>query len=268
MTTVQSLVPAGSFFSEGTFAGLVLMAVAASILGGMLRLIFGRGSGAVKAVSGFIAVVFLYLITAVFPVKIPGLRTLLPPLPFARISREGFALLPLTGLPADSLSAEFLRMFCLAFFVNLTEDLMPKGKKFLNWFFFRLISVSAALALYWMVCFLSGRYCPELFGLWAKPVLIGFWLLIGILALSKWMLALTAASVNPLLGLLFAFFFSGRSGVQFTKAIGTTLLSAAAIVVLGRIGFTGFVFSGFSMFAWGPSLLLICGLLYLFGMYL
>ena len=65
MTTVQSLVPAGSFFSEGTFAGLVLMAVAASILGGMLRLIFGRGSGAVKAVSGFIAVVFLYLITAV-----------------------------------------------------------------------------------------------------------------------------------------------------------------------------------------------------------
>lgn len=115
---------------------------------------------------------------------------------------------------------------------------------------------------------MTERYTPGLFTFRARPVLIGFWLLIGVLALSKWFLTLAAAAVNPLLGLLFAFFFSGKVGIQFTKAIGTTLLFAAVVAALNHAGFTVFAFAPFSLSICFPFLLLICVLLYLFGKYL
>ena len=273
MTTVQSLIPSGfSFFPDANTDHLVhmilAMAVGCCILGGLIRFLSGPESAVSKAISACIHIFFLYLIVIAVFALVPAFRSLLPPLPFLSVDGTSFSLWALSGLSSEAFFSALLRLFVLAVLVNLLEEFIPKGSKFLHWYFFRLITACAALGLYIGICALSDRYAPNFFGSWSGTILISFWLLIGILGLSKGMLILVAAVVNPILGVLFAFFFSNVVGKQFTKSIGTCLLAIALIYALQAEGVQGFVFSDFSLSTYGLCLLFVSVLLYLFGRFL
>ena len=273
MTTVQSMIPSISGPLSGlNWSGLISFAitlgVGVCIFGGILRLLFGKGSPVVKAVFGCIHVALIYLIATAVYALAPGIRSSIPPLPFITIGADALFVWDLTILTLDSFTSGLLRLFILAFLVNLLEDLVPKGEKCLLWYFYRLLTACAALGFYIGICILTDRFLPQFFGQWAAPIVISIWLLIGILGLSKGLLTLIAVAFNPVLGLLFAFFFSNLVGKQFVKAILTCLLALAVFYGLYQSGFTGFVFSQFSMAAYGPSCLVVLAVLFLFGKFL
>lgn len=273
MTTVQSMIPSISGYVLGldwvTLGRMaLLMGVGVCILGGLLRLVFGKGSAMVKAVSACIHVVLIYLIAITLYALAPQLRSAIPPLPFLSIQADHCAILDFTALSAESFFSGIFQLFILSFLANLMEDLIPKGSKLLGWYFYRLLSACCALGMYLGIYLLICRFAPQIFGTWAIYILLSIWILIGILGLSKGLLTLIAAVFNPLLGLLFAFFFKNLVGRQLTKAILTSLLFLGILYGLLHCGFTGFVFSGFSIAAFAPSLFISLICLYLFGTYL
>ena len=74
--------------------------------------------------------------------------------------------------------------------------------------------------------------------------------------------------VHPIIGVLYAFFFSNLFGRQFSKSILTTLILTALVGGLNQMGFSRFAFSDFSLLTYGPVCLILIGTLYLFGRFL
>lgn len=273
MITVQSMIPAASLLaSEPDWVALTKLglcyAISVCILGGLLQLIFGKGSSAVKAVFSCIHIALMYLCAMVLFSLAPGIRSILSPLPFVTVHSDSIALWDITALRSAEFFPAMLQLFLLAFLVNLLEDLVPRGNQILSWYFFRLLTACSALACYCVISILINRYAPQVFGQWAAPILVASWLLIGILGLSKGLLTLIAAAFGPVLGVLFAFFFTNLVGKQFTKSILTCLLTMAVLFELSRSGFSGFVFSQLSSAAFAPTFVVSLACLYLFGKFL
>lgn len=243
----------------------LFVAAAVCILGGVLRLIFGKGSSMVRSVSACVSLVLIYLTGIVLYVLVPQIRGSLASLPFISVTADAFSLWNIAGMDAASLYAPTLQLFVLAFIVNLLESLLPRGKKLLSWYGFRLLTVAAALAVYTLVCTLINSFVPQLFGEWAGFVLLGIWIFIGLIGLLKLLLTVVLAVINPIIGALYAFFFSNLFGKQFTKSILTTVLCVVLLVLLYRLGFVAFAFDSFSLAAYGPSCLIALLALYLFG---
>lgn len=269
MTTVQSMIPYFSRFSQGLDSmALVQLAltlwISILILGGTLRLLFGAGSPVVKSVSACVHILLINLIVIILFALFPFARIFLPHLPFLYINTEGFSIVNFSLSAASSFFPDLLRLFTLGFLVNLTEEIFPMGQRFTTWCFFRLLTTCTALAGYIGILALSDRLMPQIFDQWSGVILIAIWLLIGILGLSKWLLTLIAAVFNPLLGLLFAFFFTNTVGKQFTKAIATCFLTLAVFYGMIQSGFYAFSFSQFSGAVYIPSCLVIMLVLYLF----
>lgn len=269
MTTVQSMLfGTGSFPFSGNFLRFTLtFAAVACMLGGVLRLLLGRDSAVVHSLSSCIVIALVYwtVITgcALMPDFFGRLR-----LPFLTVSpdaarpMEPSSLLPIACYP------ELLRLFLLAFLCNLLEDILPRGEKFLPWLFFRSVSLYGTLGLYGCICLLTQQYAPQIFGILAQPILIFLCGLILTLALYKGLLALTAAAANPLLALLFTFFFSNVVGKQLGKSISACVLVSAVFSLLAKYGFYGFAFSQFSPAEFGPYCIVLLSASFVFRNFL
>lgn len=270
MTIVQDILPTVTTLAAGIdwfsiAKAAFYLAAAVCILGCLLRLVFGKGSSLVRSVSACLSVALIYIADILIFKFIPSLRRSIASLPFLSIDADAFYLWDIASLPAASLYPALLQSFLLAFLVNLLETLLPHGKKFVSWYFLRLLTVIAALGVYSLISGLILSFAPEVYGALAGWILVGIWAFIGLLGIAKWLMALAVAVINPVLGALFAFFFSNSFGKQFTKAILTTLLTLVIFIVLYSMGFTGFVFDSFTLASYGPSCLIAMAALYLFG---
>lgn len=270
MTIVQDLLPTVSGLTAdidwlSIAKAAFYLAAAVCILGCVLRLIFGRGSSLVRSVSACISLVLVYIAGILIFKFLPILRGSVAGLPFITITPDGFYLWDVLSLSTPSLCPSLLQLFLLAFLVNLLESVLPHGQKLVSWYFLRLLTVGATLALYSLISGLVWSFAPEIYGAWAGPILVGLWACIGLLGIAKVLMALAVAAINPVLGALFAFFFSNIFGKQFTKAILTSVLMVTILAVLYETGFTGFVFDSFTLPSYGPSCLIAIASLYLFG---
>lgn len=270
MTIVQDMLPAVSEISQNVdwlyiLKTALLAAAAVCIIGGVLRLIFGKGSKLVRSVSASINVVMIYLTAIILYVLAPQLRDSLTSLPFISVSEEAFYLWDITSLTHSSLFPALLQLFVLAFLVNVMETFLPQGKNFLSWYGFRLLSVAASLGLYTLLGVLVQNFAPQIYGEWAGFILLGLWLLILLTGLLKVLLAVILTAVNPIIGTIYTFFFSNIFGRQFSKAILTTLLCVALLMLLRSLGISAFAFETFSLASYGPTCIIAVLALYLFG---
>lgn len=270
MPIVQNLLPALTELTSKidwlyTLKTALLIGAAVCILGGVFRLICGKGSKLVRSVSGSVILMLVYLADILVYVFAPSLRDILAPLPFLTVTEDAFFLWDICSLRGNELYIPLLQLFLLAFFANLLDGLMPKGKKLLSWYGFRLLTVAACLALYTMASSLIRSVAPRIFGDWAGYILLGIWGVILLTGILKLLLTVILAAVNPLVGALYGFFFSNIVGKQLSQAIATTLLTVAIMCLLYWLGYIGFAFDGFSIAAYGPVCLVAALILYLFG---
>jgi len=270
MTTVQSMAAGGlpGFDWMGPWKSPLMLCLALCILGGVLRLIFGKGSCVVLSVSACTQVALVYLCAACLYAQIPSVRIAMPVLPFLDLRPDCLSLIDIPSMSAQNFFPSLLQLYILVLFVNLLEDILPRGQRLFSWILLRFLRVCCSLGMYMGVCALVSRFAPEIFGIWSGWILITIWLLIGLLGLSKGLLTLIAAVINPVLGLLFAFFFTNLFGKQMSKSILTCLLSVIIFSVLNEAGFSVFPISGISLPVLGPCLLMIFTVLYTFRMFL
>lgn len=246
---------------------LMLSAVAFAA-GAVLRLCFGKQAKVTRAVSASLSIVLVYLTAVLLYLLLPDSRAELAALPFLTVDSQRFALWQISGLSEGLLYSALLRLFLLAFLVNLLDTLFPQGDRFLSWYLWRSATALAGLGLYLLACGLLTEYAPGLLTVWAKTAVLGFWALILMSGIAKLLMTLILTAVNPIIGGLYAFFFSSPVGSHFSRALLTTLILVALLSVLNRMGFSQFAFSDFSLLSYGPVCLICAGTLYLFGRFL
>lgn len=244
-------------------AGLLALIIFAA--GAILRAIFGRGSSLTRSVSATLNILLIYLTAIILYYYFPTLRSYLSTLPFITLTPDHFFIWGLADLPELIFYPAILQLAVLAFFVNMLESYLPQGKNLISWYLYRIITGLAAFALYIGFSYMVNSFAPEIFGTWAKTIILGFWGIILLIAVLKLLFSAVLTFINPVLGACYTFFFSSLFGKQFSKAILTTIFMVFLIHYLNQSGFTQFYFSDLSLVAYGPVSIILLIALYLFG---
>lgn len=254
---------AGDWLSTVTTAFFFVLGIV--LIGSLIRACCGKNAPLTRSVSAVLSIGMVYLTAVLLFVFIPPVRASMNRLPFLTVTDQHFSLWDLVHLSDESLYPSLLKLATLAFLVNILETVLPQGKKFLTWYLYRLTTAVSSLCVYLILCVLVDRFVPELFGQWAKTIILGFWALILITWLLKILMSVILTVINPIIGGLHAFFFTNPFGLQLSKSIMTTTLSAGIICILNQKGLAQFAFSDFSLVSYGPACILVILALYFFG---
>lgn len=231
---------------------VALVTVVILLIGGIYRLIFGKGSSLNRSVSASLSIMLTYLVSILIYLFLPDLRDSLQPLPFVQIDSEHVFLIDWIHMSQDLFYPSVLKLAILAFIINLLEEFMPAGEKFLTWFLWRMVTVLTTLTAYVLMCGFVESYIPQLFHLWAKYLIWGVWTVILMTGLLKLTLGLILTVMNPIVGGLYALFFTHTLGKQLSKSILTTVIIMAVFALMYRCGLTQFPFSRFSLAVYLP----------------
>lgn len=231
-----SFFPSGiDWLAAGETAGLIIGGI--FLLALIFRWIKGRLSDLNHALCSVISILILYSLIACLQLYVPSVVRWLPNLPFCTFDGGNISLYSFFDAQLTEICQQILFMLILTFWVNLIDNLMPVGEKMITWYLFRLFSAASGAAAYWAVTTLCFAFLPQSV-LDRAPVILlgilGFMLLLGLL---KILLGLVLTVVNPVLGAVYAFFFSNRTGKQISKAVLTTTLLAALVLLLTHFGF-------------------------------
>ena len=192
------LTESGSFlpseFGISSFVQLSIILIAGTIgLGLIFRIFFGKRCNANKAISVSAGILFIYAVTiAVYALNPLDLSRYLSPLPFALFRRDILILVPFTGTAFSLISAQILSLVILCFIVHFLDFILPTGRSFFSWLFFRCLSIGLAIFCNLAVNLAINTFLPQGLAAYAPMVLLivlGAALLIGLF--------------NPLLCVLF-----------------------------------------------------------------
>lgn len=236
---LETILPDG--FEIMSFLKLALVLTIGSLIFAVIgRIAFGKKSTLNQSVSSAIGILFIYIATILIHSFGLNLNFLLSPLPFFNIYvTDAAGDVAQFYIPIDdyvSLCGELLNMVILAFLSNLVNSWIPQGKKLFGWLFFRIISVALAMVMFAIVNHLFKSFLPEGLITWAPVILLGLLVIMLLVGALKGLVGLALASVNPLIGFLYTFFFATIVGKMLTKAMLTTLLIAGLVYALNHFG--------------------------------
>lgn len=259
-----------SFLPEGFslakyFQFVLILAVGMLVISVIGRVVFGKRSALNFSVSSAIAILFMYAISVV--VYSLGLKWggLLAPLPFISMDGQQLVLFNLTGGGLGALCSNLLSLVILAFVMNLIQTILPKGKKVLSWYFWRLLSVVLAFVAMYFVNILLNAFVPPVIMQNAPIVLIALLLLALLLGGLKLLVGGVLAFINPLLAILYTFFFANIVGKQLSKAILTAALLTALVYLLNSLNIVSIVIASAALIAYIPLVLIALALWYIIG---
>lgn len=264
LAKLQSLVPADFDIMTMLKTAFVLL-VGALILGFIARLIFGKRSTLNQSLSATIGILFIYALTVIIHSYGVNLNFLVSPLPFVHIEGEYLHIFSFLAADYVQICGQLLNMIILALLVNLVNSWLPTGKKLLGWMFFRCLSVAVAMLLCAIVNQLLTALLPDGLLMWAPVILLGLLVLMLLLGALKFLVGAVLSTVNPLIAVLYTFFFASVIGKQLTKAMLTTLLVSGMVLALNKMG-CAVVYIGAAMLqAYLPFLLILLILWYVIG---
>ena len=242
--------------------GLLIGIILALALVG--RFVFGKQSTLNCAISSGIGIIFIYVLTVVLVSTGSLLQQFLSPLPYVNIQADTMHLFSFQT-DYTLICSQVLSMIILAALMNLVDALLPKGKKVIGWFFFRILSIALAMILHLVVIGLFRTYLPEGLVTYAPVILLAILVLMLLTGALKFLVGIILTSVNPLIAALYTFFFANIVGKQISKAILTTGLLTVLILALQKIGIVAVAISSAALVAFIPFLILLAVLWYLVG---
>lgn len=219
---------------------LIVMLMAATMLFGIaFRLLFGRNSSMNRAMSSAIGILFIYAVTIIIHTLNPWkLIRYTSPLPFVVFQDKTMVLLPFRNADNVFLYSQILSLVILCFLVNLLDNTVPQGKTVVGWFLTRVLMVAFSMIAHLFASGLIRLFLPELLVEYAPMALLLILAASLLLGMSKLLLSIVLAAVNPLIGALYAFFFSNRLGKQLTKAVLSTGILCLFFWLLESNGYT------------------------------
>jgi len=252
-------------FNMSSFVIAALVLLLGTILSGVLgRFIFGKRSNVNHAVSSAVGVLFLYAITivvksAAFDLSIPS-----APLPYVNFTDTEIILFSFRNAHFTEICQQILSLIILAFLVNLTDSLLPKGKNLFLWLIFRIFTIIIAYALHLLAVYLFTTFLPQAITTYAPVILLGILIVLILTGAFKILIGAAIATVNPIIGALYTFFFANIIGKQITKAVLTSLIITILLFALHLAGIHTISFIPESLIAYVPFALILMVLWYLF----
>ena len=236
------------------------------LLGVLGRMLLGRRSGANHALSSAVGILFIYAVSvAIYAFQPWNLEDLISPLPFTAFSGEYLVLFPLRSAELNSVCFELVSMLILAFLVNLLDSLLPQGKSVLGWYFLRFVTVILAMLAHLLVRWGIASYMPGVLLEYAPMILLGVLGVMLALGVLNLLLGLVLTVANPILGGIYAFFFSNLVGRQLTRAVGTTAVLTGLVYLMEHFGITVLCITQSALISCAPLLLVVLILWYLIG---
>ncbi|MBE6960609.1 MAG: hypothetical protein E7448_07830 [Ruminococcaceae bacterium] len=261
---LQALIPK-DFDYQGFFIVLGVLSAFIFLLGLAGRFICGKKSVAHSSISSVIGILFIYALAIVIHSTGLKLGFMLSPLPFIGLDTDVLYFFSFTNVDYVVICGEVLNMVVLAFTVNVIDSWMPVGKRLFGWFFFRALSVALGTVAFTIIMALVHHFLPEGLLTWAPVILLGILLLSLALGALKLLVGALIATVNPLLAVLYTFFFASVLGKMVTKAILTTLVMSAMVYALNYFGiFSIFIGTGV-LIAYIPLLVALLILWFIIG---
>lgn len=235
-------------------------------LGVVGRVVLGKRSALNHSVSSAMAVFFIYIATtAIFAFRPLNLQKFLVPLPLITLAENTLVLFPFQGTSLHLICTQILPLLILCFLVNLLDDLIPQGEKVVSWFLLRFLTIALAMALNGLTQWAFNTFLPKVLVLYAPMILLGVLSCLLLLGVLNVLLGLVLAVVNPILGAIYAFFFSNMIGKEITKAVFSTVLLCVLFLVLDQLGFYQLDISQSSFITYLPMTCFTMLLWYLLG---
>ncbi len=259
---LSKYLPAGY---ESYLHTVLISFVALAVIATLGRLLFGKKSVLNQSVSALIGILFIYAITIVVYSYGIDLGFLVSPLPFITLDGDNLHIFPILTADYTLICGHLLNMIILAFLANLINSWLPTKKNVFAWLFFRCLSVAGAMVLFAVANHLMEAYLPSDLLKWAPVILLAILVSSLLLGALKLVVGAILTTVNPLLAVLYTFFFASVLGKQISKAILTTVLAAGLVAILNYCGITTVFVGAAALTAYIPLLVILLVLWYIIG---
>ena len=252
---IQALFPYLSVFALGLLA-----------LGIFGRVLLGKRSSLNHSVCSAMAVFFIYITTtAIYTFHPWDLQEYLTPLPLITLAGDTLVLFPFIGTSLPLICSQVLPLLILCFLVNFIDVIVPQGNSIFSWFLLRFLMIVLSMILHLIASWAFHTFLPDVLVTYAPVILMGVLLTLLFLGVLKVLLGLVLTAVHPVLGAIYAFFFSNLFGKQITKAVFSTVLICLLFFILEHLGFVALDISQSNLITFLPMTCLTMVLWYLLG---
>ncbi len=236
MEELKELLQAVNFDADIFWKAALLLTLGSLCLGLVGRYSFGKHSMLDHAVSSAIGILFVYAATVVIYSIGAQYQEFVAPLPFIRLSGENMYIFQFAGQEHTVVCEQIVNMVILAFISNLLDSMLPRGESFIGWLFCRCLTIVLAIAAQLLIAWIFKTYLPQGFQTYAPTILL--WILVAMLLIgaSRILVGAAIATVNPVVGALYAFFFASFIGKSISKAVFTTGILSGLVWGLNYLG--------------------------------
>ena len=265
MDEIKALLLSVDFQPEVFWKAACILAIGTLLLGTIGRFIFGKKSVLNQSVSSAIGIIFVYAATVAFRSLGGDFDRFVAPLPMVSFSGDEMHVFAFSGADYTIICTQILSMIILAFLANLIETILPKGKRLFGWIFYRCLSVVLAIFAHLAVDWLFRTYLPEGLVTYAPTIVLGLLILLLLVGALKLLVGAVLATVNPLIGAFYTFFFATIVGKALTKAILTAGILCAIVAALNYVGCVSISIAAAALIAYIPLLIILLFAWYVVG---
>lgn len=269
MDSIQSALDSTGSLIPTTMEALILLFLGVIVFslgfGMLFRLFFGANCTINRSISGFLSILFVYAVTAaVYTLKPWDLNQYLSPLPFALFRRDILILSYSACSNLSLLAQQLLSLIVLSFIIHLLHALLPKGRSFFGWLFFQLVAIAAAIFLNLAANWALNAFLPGVIANSAPMVLLGVLLVALLVSLFNPLLCVLFTVANPVIGLLYTFFFSNTIGKNLTRAVLSAALTCGLFYLMEYAGYSVIDITNKSLLTSLPFAAVLVGIWYVF----
>ena len=257
MEQIKAALSAIDFNSNTFLKAAAILAIGTIVLGALGRFIFGKRSALQHSVSSAIGILFIYAATVVLYSMGARYQVFVAPLPFVTISGTEMSIFSFSGSDYTVICTQLLSMVILAFLTNLFDGILPKGKRLIGWLFYRCVTIVLAMGAHLVVTWLFTTYLPQGLVTYAPTILLGLLVLLLLVGALKIVVGAILATVNPLIGAFYTFFFATVVGKALSKAVLTTTILTGIILALNYIGCFAVSIASAALVAYIPLLIVL-----------
>lgn len=252
MEQLQSLLESVNMDPQQFLTAGLYLTIGCIVLGFLGRYVFGSGSVLGRSVSSAIGILFVYAATVTVYSLWNQYEAYLPPLPFVEIDGSTMTVFSFEGAEFATICTQLLRMVILAFLANLIDSLLPPGQNIFTWLIFRVLTIVLAMGGQLLITWLMTAYLPQDLVTYAPTVLLGILVLMLAVGAFKILVGALIATVNPLIGALYTFFFASVIGKALSTAVFTTAILSGLIYGLNCLGFTAVAIGSAALIGYIP----------------
>lgn len=262
LETTNALIPSAL---ENTIVLFALLNVFVLGLGLVFRLFFGRHCAVNRGISGFLEVLFIYAATVtIYTLKPWNLTQYLAPLPFA-IFRNDILIVSYSACSTlPLLCSQLLSLIILCFIIHLLNFILPAGRSFIPWLLMRAVCVVLAVGLDLAANWALNAFLPAVIADSAPVALVTVLAVALLVSLFNPLLCVLFTAANPIIGLLYTFFFSNTIGKNLTRAVLSAAMVCALFYGMDYFGFIVIDITSSALLRYSPFALALLGVWFVF----